>query len=262
MKAIVKNLSFKHFNLDILDNINFDIKDQEIVLLVGENGAGKTTLLRLLSGKYTARKYDEFEVMGTRTPQDQFKGVAFLGNNWVRNVSFAGQTPYVIDLAAGEMMKRWQEENLERRDELVKVLEIDLSWRMNKISDGQRKRVQIMLGLLRPFKFLIIDEFTNDLDVVVRDNFFNYLKKECYERNCSIIYATHIFDNIENFATHVIFIANGISHPKKTLAEFNTENSLFYSFKKNILENKTNSKNQTINTNLYGPQGGWGSAED
>ena len=70
-------------------------------------------------------------------------------------------------------------ENIDRRDELVKILDIDLDWKMHQVSDGQRKRVQIMLGLLKPFKFLIIDEFLNELDVVIRDRFFKYLTKEC-----------------------------------------------------------------------------------
>ena len=152
-----------------------------------------------------------------------------------------------------------QEENLERRDELVKVLEIDLNWRMNKVSDGQRKRVQIMLGLLKPFKFLIIDEFTNELDVVIRDNFFIYLKKECLERNCSIIYATHIFDNLENFATDVVFISNGVTENIKSLKDFNNTGSLFHSVKNKILENKNIKKDNTIDKTLFGPQGGWSS---
>lgn len=259
MKVLIKNLKFDYFNINILKNVNLEIGNKQIVLLVGENGAGKSTLLRLLSGNYTARVYDEFNVMGTRSPLNQFKGVAYLGNTWTRNVSFAGVVPYVIDMAAGEMMKKVQEENLERRDELVKVLEIDLNWRMNKVSDGQRKRVQIMLGLLKPFKFLIIDEFTNELDVVIRDNFFIYLKKECLERNCSIIYATHIFDNLENFATDVVFISNGVTENIKSLKDFNNTGSLFHSVKNKILENKNIKKDNTVDKTLFGPQGGWSS---
>jgi CCR4-NOT complex subunit CAF16 len=259
MQVLVENLSFSYFNIDILHNINLQINEGEIILLVGENGAGKTTLLRLLSGNYTALKYDKFSVLGTRSPHDQYKGVAFLGNIWKRSVSFAGHVPFMIDMAAGEMMKKWQEENIERRNELVEVLEIDLNWRMNKVSDGQRKRVQIMLGLMKPFKFLIIDEFTNDLDVVVRDKFFNYLKKERDERNCCIIYATHIFDNIDNFATHVVFISNGITHDKQLLKDFNVEQNLFHSVKNKILANKTYINDQKLDKKLLGPQGGWSS---
>lgn len=42
----------------------------------------------------------------------------------------------------------------ERRDRLIDLLEIDLQWRMHKVSDGQRRRVQICMGLLHPFKVL------------------------------------------------------------------------------------------------------------
>ena len=109
----------------------------------------------------------------------------------------------MADIRAGDMMKKWQNENIDRRDELVKILDIDLDWKMHQVSDGQRKRVQIMLGLLKPFKFLIIDEFLNELDVVIRDRFFKYLTKECKMRNGAIIYATHVFDDFWIVVRHL-----------------------------------------------------------
>lgn len=39
-----------------------------------------------------------------------------------------------------------------RRERLIELLDIDLQWRMHKVSDGQRRRVQICMGLLHPFK--------------------------------------------------------------------------------------------------------------
>ena len=155
------------------------------------------------------QKYDTFRVLGNSSPQDQFNGLSYLGNRWQRNISFCGVSPYQADIRAGDMMKKWQQENIKRRDELVKILDIDLDWKMHQVSDGQRKRVQIMLGLLKPFKFLLIDEFLNDLDVVIRDRFFNYLTKECKLRNGAIIYATHVFDNLYNWANNVIYMSNG-----------------------------------------------------
>lgn len=40
----------------------------------------------------------------------------------------------------------------QRRDKLIRLLDIDLDWRLNKVSDGQRRRIQICLGLLKPYK--------------------------------------------------------------------------------------------------------------
>merc|ERR1711924_252096 len=50
------------------------------------------------------------------------------------------------------------------------VLGINLDWRMHECSDGQRKKVRIMLKLLRPFKLCVIDEFAADLDIFTEDN--------------------------------------------------------------------------------------------
>ena len=139
----IENLSFQYFDNKILFNINLNVKENEKVLLIKSNGAGKSTLLRVLSGLHLARDADKFDVLGTSSPHDQFRGLAYLGNRWERNISFCGVSPYMADIRAGDMMKKWQEENIVRRNELIQVLEINLDWKMHQVSDGQRKRVQL-----------------------------------------------------------------------------------------------------------------------
>jgi len=253
----IKNLNFSYFDNLILKNINLEVNENEKVLLIGPNGAGKSTLIRVMAGTHMCRDYNEFNVMGTASPMDQFNGIAYLGNRWVRNINFIGQSAYMADIKVKDMMKKNQEENKERRDELVDLLQIDLEWRMHQVSDGQRKRVQIMLGLLKPFKLLFIDEFTNELDVVVRDRFFNYLNKECKLRNGSIIYATHIFDGIEDWATHVVYISNGNTQEKQTISEFNTSKNLYHSVKNKMVNENNQEINLIIDHKKIGKQGGW-----
>ena len=117
---------------------------------------------------------------------------------------------------------------------------------MHQVSDGQRKKVQIMLGLLKPFKFLLIDEFTAEIDKLVRDRFFEYLNKECKERNASILYATHILDNIDNWATHVIYISNGICEDKKTIKDFKNNDTLYNSIKMKFINDDNLKKKKII----------------
>jgi CCR4-NOT complex subunit CAF16 len=107
------------------------------------------------------------------------------------------------------MMERLQNEYPERRDELIKMLGIDLKWRMHQVSDGQRRRVQIFLGLIRPFKILLLDEVTVSLDVVVRQDLLKYLRKESEERGATILYATHIFDGLDDWPTHLHYLRGG-----------------------------------------------------
>lgn len=92
----------------------------------------------------------------------------------------------------------------DRRDELVKILDIDLVWRMHAVSDGERRRVQLAMGLLRPWRVLLLDEITVDLDLLSRSNFLGFLKKETEQRACTIVYATHILDNLAQWPTHLV----------------------------------------------------------
>ena len=59
-----------------------------------------------------------------------------------------------------------------------------------QVSDGQRRRVQLCAGLLKPFKVLLLDEITVDLDVLGRADLMNFLRQECEQRGATIIYVS------------------------------------------------------------------------
>lgn len=96
-----------------------------------------------------------------------------------------------------------------RRDELVAVLDIDLAWRMHAVSDGERRRVQLAMGLVRPWRILLLDEITVDLDLLSRAAFLAWLKGETERRACTIVYATHILDNLASWPTHLVHMSMG-----------------------------------------------------
>ena len=56
---------------------------------------------------------------------------------------------------------------------------------------------------------LLLDEVTVDLDVLARAELMNFLTAECAERGATIVYATHIFDGLERWATHLALLAGG-----------------------------------------------------
>jgi len=205
----IRNLNFC-YDAGIKNIVNVDcvLKPNSKIVLVGANGAGKSTLLRILTGQiFLGLEYDEFDINGTKSPNDQHNGVAYLGGVWKRRrTGFDGICPYTMDVAARDMMKEWQEKDIERRNELVRVLGINLDWRLHECSDGQRKKVRIMIKLLRPFKLCIIDEFAAELDIFSRSRFFDYLGRECETRGAVVVYATHIFDHADLWASHVMFM--------------------------------------------------------
>merc|ERR1712147_343792 len=131
-----------------------------------------------------------------------------------------GVTAMTADIEVCEMMKSRQKKYRERRDELVKLLQIDPKWRMCHVSDGQRRRVQIMLNLLQPVDLMLLDEVTTDLDVVTRQDLMAYLVKQCNDRGVTIVYATHIFDGMDRWPTHVAYLTAGRLSFFGSIAEF------------------------------------------
>merc|ERR1719223_879669 len=78
-----------------------------------------------------------------------------------------------------------------------------------------------MIKLLRPFQLCVIDEFAADLDIFSRTRFFDYLSRECEKRGASVVYATHIFDQADAWASHVAFMQlNKVLSPVHLLSEY------------------------------------------
>lgn len=194
-------------------DFSLDISPGSLCLLVGANGSGKTTLLRILAGKHMVGGRDVVQVLKRSAFHDTklvcSGDLAYLGGSWSKTVGCAGEIPLQGDFSAEHMIFGVEGVDPARREKLIELLDIDLNWRMHKVSDGQRRRVQICMGLLHPFQVLLLDEVTVDLDVVARMDLLGFFKEECDERGATIVYATHIFDGLETWATHLAYVQDG-----------------------------------------------------
>jgi len=194
----VTNLSYTFPDYSTgIRNISLSLPSRSRTLLIGANGAGKTTLLRLLAGKRLAPS-NSISISGVDPFKETIEGVTYLGLEWVLN-------PIVrTDIGVTELLRSVGGDAYpERREELIEVLDIDTNWRMHAVSDGERRRVQLAMGLVRPWTVLLLDEITVDLDLLSRSEFLNWLKRETDIRECTIVYATHILDNLAGWPTHL-----------------------------------------------------------
>ena len=205
----ITNLSYSYGPLKVLNNLNLTLHSGSRCILVGSNGAGKSTLLRLIGGKHLILPENSIITLDNHAFRNDLD-IVFLGNNWSRVVAFAGSSVnFQGDIGVFEMTKDLSKLYPERSEYLYKLLDINPLWRMHEVSDGQRRRVQLLCGLIRPFKLLCLDEITVDLDVVTRSNFLNFLREESDVRKATIIYCTHIFDGLTDWSTHVAYLSGG-----------------------------------------------------
>merc|ERR1719483_1123549 len=170
--VVVSHLTwaYKAGGVPALPDLSFVIPRGCRCLLTGANGAGKTTLLRLIGGKHMVPD-GQVSVLGRPVFRDLQLNtmVAMLSGDWTRSVACVGNgVPFQADFSVGEMTQRYRESLvadgmdeavlLPRLARLQQLLDIDLKWRLNRVSDGQRRRCQLLLKLLRPSELLLMDE--------------------------------------------------------------------------------------------------------
>lgn len=215
-KAIsITDLSFSYDPKTLaptLQQLNLSLPKGSRCLLLGANGSGKSTLLRLISGRHLAKPEGCIQILGLNAFRDTRLNFhrSYLETDWgLRTVAFAGcGVPLMADIPVTQMMEKVQNAYPERRDELIEMLGINPEWRMHQLSDGQRRRVQLLIQLVRPFQILLLDEVTVSLDVCVRQDLLHWLEKESIERGATIIYATHIFDGLDEWASHLFYLTS------------------------------------------------------
>ncbi|KAG9626744.1 ABC transporter domain-containing protein, partial [Aureobasidium melanogenum] len=219
-KVDVNNLTFAFPDGSTgLQKVALELPANSRTLLIGANGAGKTTLLRLLSGKRMAPK-GTVSIAGIDPFAEGLEGVTYLGMEWTLNSITRTDidVPTLLSSIGGDAYP-------ERRDELVKILDVDLKWRLHAVSDGERRRVQLCMGLVRPWTVLLLDEITVDLDLLSRYNFLQFLKRETESRPCTIVYATHILDNLADWPTHLVHMSLGKVRQWGAMESFNVQNA-------------------------------------
>lgn len=210
MKCVeIDDLTFKYENNTIFKNFSLDLYTKNCYVLSGLNGCGKSTLLKIIGGKSLCEA-ERVKVL----LKDPFRDtslnndITFINNDWgTKTVAYTGYNiPIQSSLKVNEMMVALKKRYPERNSELLDILDINQEWVLNALSEGQRKRVQLYLSLIQPFKICLLDEITVNLDLLVKDKLMKYLKNETLQRECCIVYVTHIFDGLEDWCTRLLYL--------------------------------------------------------
>jgi CCR4-NOT complex subunit CAF16 len=198
----IRELSFTYPGAErpVLDRLSLAVPGGARCLLLGANGVGKSTLLRLVAGRHMVADA-AIRVLGRPAFQDTTLAgeVAFLG----------GPFPFSADITVGEILRRRAGVDPARRRLVVDILQVDPAWRMHQVSDGQRRRVQILLDLERAPSVILLDEVTAELDVLARADLLRYLGAESRERGVTVVYASHVLEGLAAWATHLAFLSPG-----------------------------------------------------
>ncbi|QMT98712.1 ATP-binding cassette domain-containing protein [Mycoplasma tullyi] len=213
------SLRHKRYKGFSVDHINFELKDSEILMLIGKSGSGKTTLLNSITDK---RIVSNGEIIFN----DQ--NLPSLNKHKIRQIAkyigFLDQIPnlilddYVFENIIRSIRKPWYYRllnitpvsTLNKVEEVLKTL--DLSDHVNKLiqnlSGGQKQRVDIAKIFFQKPKLLLIDEPTTGLDYLNSEIVIREIKKLSEQFKAPVIISIHDLDIVKKFADKILIIQN------------------------------------------------------
>ena len=185
----------------VLDKINLYIRDKEFLTLLGPSGCGKTTTLRIIGGFQTPTAGDVFfdGVRINAVPPHKravntvFQKYALFPHlNVFENIAFGLRIPKA-DPETGKREKLSEEEIQRRVMEMLEVVNLKgfERRRVNQLSGGQQQRVAIARALVNQPKVLLLDEPLGALDLKLRKDMQNELKRIQQAMGITFIYVTH-----------------------------------------------------------------------
>ena len=214
MKGIYKSFGGVH----ALTDVDLELRQGEIMGIVGDNGAGKSTLMKILSGAYQADK-GEILVFGEQveinSPLDSFKqgismiyqDLALFDNFDVARNIFAGR-----EVVRGPLGLTLDKKNMYRRaEELIKDLRVDIkSPKLNveRMSGGQRQMIACARAIAFQSKIMIMDEPTAALGVTEANKLLGLIKN-MKDLGLSILLITQRIPDVLAIADRVFVLKGG-----------------------------------------------------
>lgn len=212
MKKIIelKNISKDFEDEKVLNSINLDIYDKQFVTLLGPSGCGKTTTLRIVGGFETP---DEGEVLfegkkindlpaHKRHINTVFQKYALFPHlNVFENVAFSLR-----------LQKKPNDEVVRRVKEMLELVALKGFERKNvtKLSGGQQQRVAIARALISHPRVLLLDEPLGALDLKLRKDMQNELKKIQKQTGITFIYVTHDQEEALTMSDRIAVMNSGV----------------------------------------------------
>ena len=194
----LKNISYSYKNKQALKNVNLSIKEGSFFVLLGLNAAGKSTIFSLITRLLSLQNGDIF--INSYSIKNYKKALLSVG--------IVFQEPTLdLDLSVRQNLYYYgcmQGLNFKETMNSIKqeIQNLDLENKLDiyvrDLNSGHRRRVEILRALINEPNILLLDEATVGLDIKSRFEIIKYIRNIVEKRNISVLWITHLFDELEN----------------------------------------------------------------
>ena len=209
----VRDLRMRYGTDYVLAGVTFTARRGEVLALLGPNGAGKTTTIEILEG-FRERSAGHVSVLGTDPTRASEAWRARIGvvlQSWrdhkfwrVREL-LAHLARFYAPFATAEVPRPWDV------DELLDVVGLSQSSqaKIMTLSGGQRRRLDVAIGIVGRPEIVFFDEPTAGFDPHARRDFHDLIHRLSDFENTTILMATHDLDEAEKIADRILVLDEG-----------------------------------------------------
>lgn len=204
MSIKVKNLVKAFDGRVVLDNVSFDVKDGEVLAVVGFSGSGKSTILKLICNLLTQDSGEIETSKGDVAMVFQYSAL-FDSLNVFNNIAFALKE-------RKEFRKKFKQKELEdivsQKLKMVGLEGIEKKY-PSELSGGMQKRVSFARAIVTEPKTILYDEPTSGLDPISSTLIEDYIVRLKEETSAASIVVTHQMSTIQRTADRIIMLYGG-----------------------------------------------------
>lgn len=196
----IKNLTKKYKDFT-LDHISLDLPYGMILGLIGENGSGKSTLINSILNIVKA-DYDEVHILGQdlKSQEKEIKkeiAVIFNDSHYGENL-----TPLFIGKMLSGIYTDWDQKKF---TDYLKQFHLPEKKRLKTFSTGMKVKLEFAAALSHNPKLLILDEATNGLDPVFREEILEILREFTEQEDHSVLISSHITSDLDKIADYIAY---------------------------------------------------------
>jgi ABC-2 type transport system ATP-binding protein len=209
----VRGLKMRYGTVEVLDGVDFTVARGEVIALLGPNGAGKTTTIEILEG-FRLPSGGEARVLGIDPAKGDEHWRARIGvvlqswrdhSRWRVRELLHHLGRYYAAYATAERSRPYD------TDELIMTvgLAAQADKRISTLSGGQRRRLDVAIGLVGRPELLFLDEPTAGFDPLARREFQDLVHRLADLEDTTILLTTHDLDEAEKLADRILILAGG-----------------------------------------------------
>jgi len=209
----VRNLRMRYGSNDVLKGVDFTVHRGEVITLLGPNGAGKTTTIEILEG-FRLPSAGTVDVLGVDPAHGDEDWRARVGvvlqswrdhARWTPRKLLAHLGSYYVPYSSPQRIRPYDVEELitmvglgEQADQKIRTL-----------SGGQRRRLDVAIGIVGRPELLFLDEPTAGFDPHARREFHELIHRLTDLEETTILLTTHDLDEAEKLADRILILAGG-----------------------------------------------------